>query len=72
MDSSTRTSAVLQTRRRDAVLYATLNRPESGNALSLELIGCACRNSGSGWRPILRSGRSFSKAPGAFSAPAMT
>ena len=39
MEPSTRTSAVLQTRQREAVLYATLNRPESGNALSLELLG---------------------------------
>ena len=39
MDSSTRTSGALLTRQRDAVLYATLNRPESGNALSLELLG---------------------------------
>ena len=39
MELSPRTSAVLQTRRRDAVLYATLDRPGSGNALSLDLIG---------------------------------
>lgn len=39
MESPTQTSGALQTRQRGAVLYATLNRPEAGNALSLALLG---------------------------------
>lgn len=71
MKSSTRTSEVLQTRRRDAILYATLNRPESGNALSLELIASLQDlwqrlESDSSVRAVVLEGA------GRFSAPATT
>jgi len=38
MSASNDQEKVLQTRQRDGVLYATLNRPDVGNSLSLELI----------------------------------
>jgi len=39
MNASIEPEQVLLTRQREAVLYVTLNRPQSGNSLSLELLG---------------------------------
>jgi len=39
MNTSIGSDKVLLTRQRDAVLYITLNRPNSGNSLSPKLIG---------------------------------